>query len=88
MEHQLIISTGNGFDREGHQLVRQHNVIAETNLEADPLGFPDSFAGKLAGVTEEQLIQFRDAVEVGFLGKRYKFSRLEKDGKFELRKDW
>jgi hypothetical protein len=89
MEHQLSIMVGHGRDKEGHQLLRQINLVAETNLEARPLGFPDAFGGTLLGAQELlHEIATNDYVEVGFLGKRYKFTRLEADGTFEVRQDW
>jgi hypothetical protein len=92
MEHPLSITTGLGTDHQGHQLrSRITTVMAETNLGPSPqLGFPESIEGKLVGLTPQLLnqLKFGQDVEVGFEGKRYKFSRLEKDGSFELQKDW
>jgi len=90
MGHQVFIWVGNGKDREGHQLVRQLDLVAETNLEAEPLGFPDCFGGKLLGAAPELLheIASNDFVEVGFQSKRYKFTKLEPDGGFEVTKAW
>ncbi len=66
-------------------------VMAEINLGPSPqLGLLESFAGKLVGLTRRLFdqLKFGQDVVVGFEGKRYKFSRLEKDGSFELQKDW
>ena len=90
MGHQLNIMVSNGQDLAGHQLLRQIKLTAETGLEERPIGFPDSFGGKLIGATPELLheIASNDFTEVGFQGKRYKFTKLERDGSFEVRKDW
>jgi hypothetical protein len=66
-------------------------IVAEADLrQYSEHGFPESFSGELVGVTPEQLLylRFGSGIEVGFRGKRYKFSLLEKDGSFELSKDW
>ena len=90
MEHQLNILVGNSHDHAGHPLLRQIHLTAEIGLEERPIGFPDSFGGKLLGATPELLLEIatNDFAEVGFLGKRYKFTKLEQDGSFEVRKDW
>src|SRR2546426_196066 len=88
MEQQLIITTAVGKDRHGHQLRSSTiNVLAETTVSSDD-DFPESFTGKLLKVGSIQLnrIRFGPDVEVNFLGKRYKFIRLEQDGNFELQK--
>ena len=75
---------------ERHQLKRQLNLRAETDLEAGHSGFPDAFGGGLLSIEPGALyeIQTNDFVEVGFKGKRYKFTRLEGDGISEVRKGW
>ena len=96
MEHQFDMTYGVGKDAQGH-LLRSGitSFLAETNLGPSPqLDFPQTINGKLvalpenpAQLTPERLFQFglkRD-VEVLYEGKRYSFSKLEKDGSFELR---
>jgi len=89
MLHQFNMTSVVGEDREGHQLRSGITTfIAETDLEPSPqLGIPEKITGKLApSLTPEQLVQFnfKQDVEVGFEGRGYKFSKLEKDGTFEL----
>lgn len=94
MEHELHITTALGMKRDHAGNVRQRRsrvmtVKAETSLgPAVDEGYPDCLTGKLIGMTPEQFreIAFGKDVEVGFGGKRYRFSRLEQDGTFELRK--
>jgi hypothetical protein len=49
-------------------------------------GFPVSFPGKLIDMTPAQITEltFREDLQVGFKGKRYKFAQLNMDGTFEL----
>ena len=66
-------------------------VAAETSLGTLPLlEFPDSVEGSLIDVPVEQIIalKFNPGVLVSVAGRRYRFTRLEKDGSFELQKDW
>jgi hypothetical protein len=92
MEHALSINWVVGVDaekREYRSLVA--TVMAEIDLGPSPqLAFPDSLDGKLVGITPELLsrLKFGQGVDVVFSGKAYKFSRLENDGTFGLRKDW
>lgn len=82
IEHVLHITIGQGPVRQ---------VAAETDLGDLPLiAYPDSVEGKLLGMSVDELLKLRfgESVTVGISGKRYKFSRLEKDGAFTLRKDW
>lgn len=94
MEHELQITTALGTRRDhaGNLRQRRSGVItvkAETSLRlAVDEEYPDSFEGKLLGMTPEQFgaIKFGENVEAGFGSKRYRFTRLEPDGTFELRK--
>lgn len=92
MEHALHVTRGIGKDSKGHILRSRISVIrAETDLGPSPqLGIPESIRGKVVGLTTEELVdlQFGSDVEVGFEGRRYRFTRLDKDGTFELQKDW
>jgi hypothetical protein len=66
------------------------SIRAETSTTFElEHGFPDSFSGRLIGMTPEQIVElkFREDLQVSFKGKRYKFSSLDKDGSFELRAD-
>jgi hypothetical protein len=66
-------------------------VAAEASLGRLPLlEFPDSVEGSLIDVPPEQIVAFKfnPGVLISFGGRRYKFGRLEKDGSFELQKDW
>jgi hypothetical protein len=80
-----------GNNPEGKAL-RSPSIVftAETNLEASPqLGVPENMTGKLvSNLTLEQFLQFTSEqdVEVGFEGRGYEFSKVEKDGTFELTK--
>jgi hypothetical protein len=95
MEHKFDMTYGVRRDAQGH-LLRSGitSFLAETNLGPSPqLDFPQTITGKLAAMpqnasqlTPDQLFQFgmKPDVEVLFEGKRYSFSKLEKDGTFEL----
>ncbi len=92
MEYDLSITTLIDTDSQGSQ---HRSAITPVKAEADlgqnsEFGWPDSFSGKLVGVTQEQLLRFKfgPGVEVAFRGKRYKFEEIEKDGTFQLRKAW
>ena len=92
MEHPLSITwvvDVSTDKRELRSLVS--TVMAEIDLGPSPqLAFPDSLDGKLVGITPKFLsrLKFGQGVDVVFSGKAYKFSRLENEGTFELRKDW
>jgi hypothetical protein len=92
MEHPLSITWVVGVDAqksEYRSLIA--TVMAEIDLGPSPqLAFPDCLDGQLVGVTPELLsrLKFGHGVDVVFSGKAYKFSRLDNDGLFELRKDW
>lgn len=92
MEHQLSITTVIGMDAEGRRLRSRITAVrAETDLgPSSQLATPESIKGKLVGLTPEELlnIKFGSDVEACFEGRRYKFTLLEKDGTFELGKDW
>ena len=92
MEHPLSITWVVGKDAQGHELRSLvSTVTAETGLGPSPqLTFPDTIPGKLVDVPLALLnqLKFEPGVEVTFSGRRYKFSQLENDGTFELRKDW
>lgn len=96
MEHLFSMTTavrGTSFP-EGHQLRSGITpFLAETELGPSPqLGLPETIAGRLVPptnpmqLTAEQFFQFnfRPGVEVSFEGRTYTFSKLEKDGTFEL----
>lgn len=92
MEFDLSITSLIDTDAQGNQ---QRSAIIPVKAEADlgqhsEFGWPDSFSGKLIGLTQEQLLHFKfdPGVEVVFRGKRYKFEEIEKDGTFQLRKSW
>jgi hypothetical protein len=66
-------------------------VAAGTSLDELPLlEFPYSVEGSLIGLPVEQImaLKFNPGVLVSVAGRRYTFTRLEKDGSFELQKDW
>jgi hypothetical protein len=89
MTHQFNITTAVGDDRKGHPLRSPITVFqAETELGPSPqLDLPETIAGKLVpSLTSEKLYEFKSkpGVEVSFGGKGYKFSKLERDGSFEL----
>jgi hypothetical protein len=92
MEHPLSITwvIGERKDKiEYRSLVE--TVTAEMDIGSSPQStFPDSLNGKLVNIKPEllQQLKFGRGVAVAFSGKAYKFSRLESDGSFELRKDW
>jgi hypothetical protein len=92
MEHRLSITTVIGTDAEDRHLrSRITTVRAETDLGPSPqLATPESIEGRLVGLTPEEVlnIKFGNDVEACFEGRRYKFTVLEKDGTFELGKDW
>jgi hypothetical protein len=82
MQHQLRIT----IDGAPVKL-----VSAETSLGPSPqLGMPEFFHGKLLRLSPEQVLEIKFAkdVMVGFEGWSFKFSKLEKDGTFELTKAW
>ena len=82
MEHLLSVRISNGPAK----LMR-----AETTLGPSPqLGIPEFFQGKLRGVSAEQIleIKFGKDVVVSFEGRSYQFSKLDKDGAFDLTKAW
>ncbi|HEY5174768.1 MAG TPA: hypothetical protein VII95_04295 [Terriglobales bacterium] len=91
---QYLLSITSLIDSDAQQYQRRSaitTIVAEADLgQYSERGFPESFGGKLVGVTPEQLlyVRFGAGIEVGFRGKRYKFSLLEEDGRFELRKGW
>ena len=92
MKHPLSITRVVGTNAQGQEIRNLvHTVTAETDLGPSPqLTFPDTFVGKLVDITPALLSQlkFEYGVDVTFSGKAYKFSQLENDGTFELRKDW
>jgi hypothetical protein len=92
MEYDLAITSVIYTDAQGYQ---HTSALTAVKAEADlgrlsKFGFPDSFSGKLIGMTPEQFLYFKldSGIQVGFRGKRYKFDGLEKDGTFVLSKDW
>jgi hypothetical protein len=89
MIREFTISSGVGNDGEGHQLRSPITVFhAETERNPSPqLNVQETIRGTLtAGLTSEELFhfKFKSDVQVGFEGRGYTFSRLEKDGAFEL----
>ncbi len=69
------------------------------NVEADVLdsdhfskdATPETIEGALFDATPAKIQEFRSAnhindINVGYLGTRYRFVRLEEDGRFQLRK--
>jgi hypothetical protein len=88
MQHVLWYTTVVGREPNDETLRSPAvRIIADTNLGPSPqLDFPTSFSGKLVKVPLQQIQQIRSGkeLEVGFEGKRYRFSRLEDDGEFEL----
>ena len=92
MEYGLSITSLIETGAQGNQY---RSALIPVKAEADlgqysEFGWPDSFKGKLLGVTLEQVLQFKfdPGVEVGFRGKRYRFAELDKDGSFTLVKGW
>jgi hypothetical protein len=74
-------------------------VKAEINLDSAPTGWPDSIPGKVLNFPKEDWVDLLDRAQDGtstvrqdvsatFKGKRYKFSHLDSEGVFELKKDW
>ena len=92
MEHPLSITWVVAVDAEKRELRSLvSTVTAEMNVGPSPqLSFPPSLAGKLVRVKPALLSRLKHGrgVSVVFSGKNYKFVLLEKDGTFELRKDW
>jgi hypothetical protein len=88
MVQQFNLTSLIGEDREGHKLrSRVTTFSAETDLGLSPqLGVPEKIAGKLvSNLTPQQILELTalDAI-VGFEGRGYKFSKVEKEGTFEL----
>jgi len=88
MQHVLWYTTevGRGPNNEALRSTAVR-VIADTNLGPSPqLAWPSSFSGKLINVPIQKIGEIRSGKdsEVGFEGKRYRFSRLDDDGGFEL----
>ena len=92
MEFDLIYSY-----QIGNHPGRTDTVKAEAYSCSDPnaqhelqVGFPKSIKGKLIGSSAEVFrdLKSRKDVEISMIinarGKRYRFSRLEEDGTFEL----
>jgi hypothetical protein len=90
MEYPLSINWVVDADAQGRLLRSKVNtVMAEANLgDYAEFGFPESFSGKLIGLTLEQILHFKSApgVEIGFRGAPYRFEELEMDGALLLRK--
>ena len=89
MLHQFNMHSFVRTDQQGHQLRSGiTTLVAETDLGPSPqLGFPQTITGKVVqSLTPEQLFQFKlkPDVQILFEGKAYKFSKLERDGTFEL----
>jgi hypothetical protein len=88
MVHQFHLTSVLGEDREGHKLRSGVTTFAaETNLGPSPqLGVPEKITGKVVSkLTPDQIIQLSALeAEVGFEGHGYTFSKVEKDGSFEL----
>jgi len=94
MQHLFSVTTPLRLDRQGHQRRSAITVfLAEVDLGPSPqLAVPKTITGKLApassqrGLTLAQFYQFKfkRGVEVGFEGRDYRFSKMEKDGTFEL----
>jgi len=62
-------------------------VLAGVDLvDPQPAIPPDSIHGQILHMTREQLLELKssDAVVVYVLGRRYKFSELDENGKFKL----
>jgi hypothetical protein len=82
MNHELHITV----DREAPVRI----VKAEIDLDEAALRLhPDSIEGILLGLSVDELLRlkFDGSAVVGVHAKRYKFTRLEKDGAFTLRRD-
>jgi hypothetical protein len=64
-------------------------ILVEAELDPErPLLTPDSFIGRFIDrLPPGDLFEIK-MQSIGFEGRRYKFARLEKNGKFELYKDW
>lgn len=89
MLHKFTMTSAVREERVGRQLRSGITTfIAETGSEPSAqLGIPERITGRLeSSLTPAQLFQFgfKPDVEVGFEGRAYRFSRLEKDGTFEL----
>jgi hypothetical protein len=90
MKYPLSINWVVDADAQGRLLRSKVNtVMAEANLgDYDEFGFPNSFSGKLVGLTLGQILHFKSApgVEIGFRGAPYRFEELGMDGAFRLHK--
>ena len=65
-------------------------VLADVDLvDAQPDIPPDSINGQIRHMTREWVLKLKssDAVVVYVLGRRYKFSELDENGKFKLLSD-
>jgi hypothetical protein len=100
VEHDLSISSSY-TDPDGNKVRGRITVVrALTHLGKLPLyPYPQSFQGrflgvlsdgKLVGLAQGQLDHFKFGQEVRaeFIGKTYKFRRLESDGTFEVSMGW
>lgn len=92
MEHPLSITwvIGETAEKVEYRSLVE-TVIADMEIGPSPqMAFPDSLDGKLVNIKPEllQQLKFGRGVDVTFSGRSYRFSRLESDGSFELRKDW
>ena len=92
MKHPLSVIWLDDPNEHGDELPSVvHTFTAEMDVGPSPqLNFPDTLVGKLTDISPVQLdqLKFRTIVAVIFSSRRYKFSQLDKDGTFELRKDW
>ena len=67
-------------------------IVLDAELDVDPLNLsPESISGKFTGDVENQIIQFElnlADVELNYIGKKYRFERLDRTGAFTLRRGW
>ena len=91
MRHPLSV-TWIGVTPEGIKCWSDvETVMTEMDVSPPPYFiFPDSLDGQLVDVNPElvQQLKFGESVSIAFGGRRYKFNRLESDGRFQLGKAW
>ena len=88
MEYPLSINWIVGSDSKNRHVMSQVlSVKIDAELgELAEFGYPDSFSGRLSGLSLREILHLAsaDGVEVGFRGGRYKMERLEIDGSCQI----
>jgi len=92
MEHSLLINWMVGVNSQGDAFRSLfHTGAAEIDLPPCPQLSPRaSIDGKLLSISPQLFgaLKFNQDVQVMFDARVYNFSRLEKDGNFQLLKTW